>query len=172
MTEEAQKPPRYKSPAEVLLSLQRAASPQIERYVQSYLRQTIQELGGLKNLSAGVRSVLQLQKITLTICLCVEDQLCNEEKLKNALGRPNPLLDVLLKYSAAFTKNQRLLWSMAKGLSDRLMSLEDVKQEYERKAAEKEKEKKAQPHLLKMAKKAVNASILPELKPEGPMEQF
>ena len=87
-------PKSRRTSTQVLLDKRLAADSSITGMVNEYVRRTADELGGMPNLRAGQRAMLVAQKVTLTIILCLEDQLTASGSLMGEDGKPHAFLGI------------------------------------------------------------------------------
>jgi hypothetical protein len=89
-----------------LINKPRCESPGIKAAVAEYVQRTIEELGGVKNLSAGKKAMIFAQKTCLFVILSCEDEIVESKSLLAENNRPHDLLKVLQSFLATFRQGE------------------------------------------------------------------
>jgi hypothetical protein len=122
---------KSRSTIDALLTSPIAADPKIRAAVSEYVRGTIAELGGHRNISAAQRATVLGQKIALTIVLVGEAQLAAQDSLLDEDRQPLGILKTLETYIALFRKGQVALGlTKLRRPQTPALTLQDVIKEY------------------------------------------
>lgn len=131
------KPPGPKHGIRGFLSTGRIRSPRIRNAVNDYVKQTVEQLGGISNLHVGQIAVILTQRVCLTVILLAEESISKEMRVISPTGDPAAGVKLLTSYMTSFRNGQKALGLDRKPKPEKEKSLADILKEIgEKKNAE------------------------------------
>lgn len=110
------------------------ADPDVQRVLNDYVTETVEELGGVEALTAGQSAMLLGQRTALGVILLAERELSRSEKVVEPNGEPVKTLRTLQGFLTVFRHGQVALGLAKPRRSRKDVTMQDVLDEYKKKS--------------------------------------